>query len=328
MMTALQILSPRNGETDAVTYLLGGWDLAICSALFLQGVLCAQFAHYTSSERRESMWLKFFVAGLGLSTTLKSVQSLAIMWIQNVILFGNVEAASSMWATNLVTQSSMMSGAAVTFYVQMFFCHRLWALSRNAFTVIICATLLLFGLISAVIATFSVISHVSAKTICTWVSIHMGFVLCGDLLLTGSTVLYLLRHSNQFVLSRGPTATLISSLLRVTVQSAAPAAVCALINFATVMGQLRGWAPALLMVDFITNLWLPQLYAWSAMWTLNSRDDVLLAARNSPYTVNLGTSVAASDSETPQSLQASKNDMHTQRNSEPLGKAEKLQLVV
>jgi hypothetical protein len=51
-------------------------DLSICADLLLQGVLCAQFAHYTGVNQRDSVLMKLFVAGLALLTTLKTVQVL------------------------------------------------------------------------------------------------------------------------------------------------------------------------------------------------------------------------------------------------------------
>ncbi|KAJ6457226.1 hypothetical protein C8R45DRAFT_564524 [Mycena sanguinolenta] len=165
-------------------------------------------------------------------------------------------------------------------------------------------------------------SNYSVTTTSTWISIHLGVVLCGNLLMTWNTVFWLLR-SKEFALSRGPASTIIHSLLRLTVQSAAPAALCASINFGTTIGELRGWVPALLMVNFITGLVLAQLYAWSAMWTLNSRDEICLSARNSSFTINLGMKVAtSSDSETGQSLQTSENS----HKYADLCKVEKLQL--
>jgi hypothetical protein len=47
------------------------------------------------------------------------------------------------------------------------------------------------------------------------------------------------------------------------------------------------WTPPLVMVNFIANMVLPQLYAWSAMWTLNSREEICLAAESCSYTINL-----------------------------------------
>ncbi|KAJ7820261.1 pectin lyase fold/virulence factor [Mycena olivaceomarginata] len=112
---------------------LGGWDLGVCVSLFLQGVLCAQFAHYTCLNKRNSVWIKPFVAGL--MTTLRSLQSLALIWIQNVATFGSLEAGSNLLHTHWLSQTTLTLEAATAFSVQMFFCRRLWAISRNAYLV-------------------------------------------------------------------------------------------------------------------------------------------------------------------------------------------------
>ncbi|KAJ7347747.1 hypothetical protein DFH08DRAFT_808533 [Mycena albidolilacea] len=55
-----------------------------------------------SLNKRDSVWMKLFVAGLALLTTLKSLQSLAIMWIQNITMFGDREVESNIGPTNWV----------------------------------------------------------------------------------------------------------------------------------------------------------------------------------------------------------------------------------
>ncbi|KAJ7360779.1 hypothetical protein DFH08DRAFT_800222 [Mycena albidolilacea] len=97
------------------TYILGAW-----------GVLCAQFANYMTLIKRDSIWMKFFVAGHALLTTLKSLQSLMIMWIQNVTLFGDLEAGSNIWHKHWAWRVALILEATTAFYVQMFFCRRLW----------------------------------------------------------------------------------------------------------------------------------------------------------------------------------------------------------
>ncbi|KAJ7314612.1 hypothetical protein DFH08DRAFT_428921 [Mycena albidolilacea] len=274
-------------QTEMETYTLGTWDLAVCSCLLLQGVLCAQFAHYMSLNKRDSIWMKLFVAGLVLMTTLKIVQSLAIMWIQNVTTFGDLEAGSNLWRKHWLWKVTIMLEATTEFYVQMFFCRRLWAISRNAYFVIICIVSFLLGLITGVVATFYLFTSILELTI-LWGGIHLGVVLCGDLLLTGSTIWYLLQHLHQCALARGPAATIFNRLRQITLQSAAPAVLCASINFAASMRiNTTTWIPALPMIGTISNLVLPQLYAWSAMWTLNSREEICLAAEGCSYTINL-----------------------------------------
>ncbi|KAJ7309243.1 hypothetical protein DFH08DRAFT_823662 [Mycena albidolilacea] len=53
-------------------------DLAGSADLFLQGVLCSQFAHYTDVNDNDSWLMKLFVAGLAMLTTLKTVQILLL----------------------------------------------------------------------------------------------------------------------------------------------------------------------------------------------------------------------------------------------------------
>ncbi|KAJ6459931.1 hypothetical protein C8R45DRAFT_1180721 [Mycena sanguinolenta] len=298
--------SPR--QTSAVSYILGGWDIAICLTIFLQGVLCAQFAHYLTLSKRDSIWLNLFVAGLALLTTLRTSQCLAFMWIQNVTLFGNVQAASQMWEVHWLSKIELMFEATAAFYVQMFFCRRLWVISR---TDIFWA--------SASFYTHSGLRRPPLTYEPLKRALHLGVVVCGDLLLTGSTIFYLLRHSNASILSRSPFAIVINSLLRLT--SAAPPAICALINFsATMRLYLAGtFIPELLMIDFVMNTILPQMYAWSALWTLNSREGIWVAVDNRPYTVSLGTVMVAPG------LQVSEHESGTphqrnRSNSQPLGK--------
>ncbi|KAJ6541516.1 hypothetical protein B0H19DRAFT_1239348 [Mycena capillaripes] len=273
--------------TSAETAVLGGWDLAISAALFLQGVLCAQFAHYTNVNKRDSVWLKLFVTGLAVLTTLKTIQVLAVMWIQNVTLFENVEAASRLWATNWVPKLTPILEACIAIYVQMFFCRRLWTISRNSCIVVFCITSFSFALISAAVSAFFIFADIGSPKHATWMSIHLGAALGGDLLLTGSTAFYLLRHSKT-VLPRGPTAPLLSSLLRVTIQSAAPAALVNFVATITIVTLIHKKSPGALvsLAGAASNTVLPQLYVWSALWTLNSREDIYLAADTTQCTLH------------------------------------------
>ena len=94
------------------------------------------------------------------------------MWIQNVTLFENAKVASALWKTAWYSQVFVLQKAAVPFYVQMFFCYRLWAgvfgyimlsafgssssaaqaISRNVYIVIICIMVFSFALVCGVLA--------------------------------------------------------------------------------------------------------------------------------------------------------------------------------
>ncbi|KAJ7835557.1 hypothetical protein B0H14DRAFT_2590193 [Mycena olivaceomarginata] len=113
-------------QTEMETYTLGAWNLGVGSCLFLEGILCAQFAHYLSLNKCDTIWMKLFVAGLVLLMMLKSLQSLMMMWIQNITLFRDREAGSNIWHKHWVWCTSLTLKAITTFYVQMFFCRCLW----------------------------------------------------------------------------------------------------------------------------------------------------------------------------------------------------------
>ncbi|KAJ7808773.1 hypothetical protein B0H14DRAFT_3151878 [Mycena olivaceomarginata] len=131
-------------------------------------MLGAWFAHYLSLNKRDSIWMKLFVAGLVLLTTLKSLQSLAMMWIQN----GHLVRRSGSGIQHMAKALGL-------------------AISRNVYLVITCITLFLLGLVSGVVMTFYIFTNTMEVAV-RWVGIHLGVVLCGDLLLTGSTICYLL----------------------------------------------------------------------------------------------------------------------------------------
>ncbi|KAJ7342704.1 hypothetical protein DFH08DRAFT_962756 [Mycena albidolilacea] len=300
--------------TRMEAYVLGVWDIRVCFSLFLQGVLCAQFAHYTSRNKRDSIWMKLFVVGLALTATLKSLQSIVMTWIQNAATSRNGHAASNLLHTYWLAKITLILEAITASYVQMFFCRRLWAISRNPYLVTVCTILFMAGLVSGVVTTFYIFTA-SIESATGWMGVHLGIILGGDFVLTGSTIFCLLRHSRECALSRSPTTSILNSLRR----SPAPAALCALINFAVDMRITTTiWAPGLILVAFITNMVLPYLYAWSAMWTLNSREGICLAAANCPYTFHLGLSVGSSNSETTQGQPPS--------NLEPVAKVERAQL--
>ncbi|KAJ7255791.1 hypothetical protein B0H12DRAFT_1232959 [Mycena haematopus] len=279
--------------SDIGAYVLRGFDFATCTAVFTQGVLCAQFVWYMTESKRDSecLLLKIFVAGLALLTTMRTVQALAMSWLQNSAMFKDMATAATSYQSNWVFLTTLLTSAVISFYVQMFFCYRLWTLSRSFYLVAAVSALLILALALACVATYTVFTAVP-KSI-KWTSAHLGVAMCGDLLLTAGTVFALLRHSKA-ALPRGRTAQILNALLRLTLQSAAPSATCAFINFVVSIQMSRPNTDLrpILMITEITNMLQPKLYAISAMWTLNLRAEIRAAAEDGPaiQTINIGDS--------------------------------------
>jgi hypothetical protein len=163
-------------------------DLGVAGDLVLQGVIFAQFAHYTTLYNHDILLLRVFVWGLLLLTTLKSAQGLsvscacpyiapclyyilfsrAIIWSQNVQHFMEVEAAVGLFQTTWFFQLNVSFVAIIAFYVQIFFCHRLWVssfryciplnshrtqvISKNIYTVVLTTALFVFALLAAFVS--------------------------------------------------------------------------------------------------------------------------------------------------------------------------------
>ncbi|KAJ6530817.1 hypothetical protein DFH09DRAFT_1093426 [Mycena vulgaris] len=256
-----------------VVYVLGGWNLGISADLILQGVLFAQFSHYMTLYKKDVVALRVFASVLILITTLKSAQGLAILWIQNVHYFTDIVGAAGMFYSAWPSEINLAFAAVIAFYVQLFFCQRLWAISRNIYVVTSIIALFVFALLASIVASAFNFKNDSRNSI--WIAVHLGTVFAGDLLLCGSTVFFLTNHSKQAL---PQTAGMLNAILKLTFQSAAPAALCALINLicsqsGSKSASANGWS----MIAIITNNILPKLYGISAMWTLNSRKDIRLA---------------------------------------------------
>ncbi|KAJ6502867.1 hypothetical protein C8R47DRAFT_217838 [Mycena vitilis] len=247
------------------------WDVAVCASVFFQGVLSTQLFRYTSACSRDSVPLKLFVAGLALVTWLKTIQSVAMLWLQNLTMFSSQEV-SSVWATSWF---SVMASAAIGFYVQMFFCYRLWAIGRNLYLVLATIVLFLVALAAAGVATYWTWTLSDTLSSLDWYAGYLGAGMCGDLLLTGGMVFSLLRY-RQVVIPRGQTVKMLNALLRLTIQSAAPATIAAAFNLAACiqLNSSGNWFGLQLIFGQTSNMMLPLMYAITAMWTLNSRAEI------------------------------------------------------
>ncbi|KAJ7288237.1 hypothetical protein C8J57DRAFT_1214430 [Mycena rebaudengoi] len=285
-----------------VTFVLGGWDLGTHADLILQGILFAQFTNYWSRYyKSDSLSLKLFVLGLCIATTIRSAQAIAFVWVQNVEYFADIKKASQMFNTNWVAQSTALIAAIIGFSVQAFFCRRLWIISNNIYVVAFVVLLFVFGLISAIVQTaftFSgqllravvsptvgnydeptdkvIWSKIQLLLVSVWPQscdipgrIYYITVMAGDVILSGSTIYFLLKRSHQAIPGN---VGILNRLLRIAFQSAAPVTLCALAN--VISGQIYTQHPSIgatvLFLELI-NMILPKVYATSAMWTLNSR---------------------------------------------------------
>ncbi|KAJ7057096.1 hypothetical protein C8F01DRAFT_1153405 [Mycena amicta] len=258
-------------ERHQAIHLLGPWLIGSSLDFFLTGIICCQILNYFTWYNEDKMVLRVYVGGLAIASVLKSAQSFAIIWIQSILHINDLNGAILLNYTSPWFAGNPMMVATFDLYVQSYFCYRLYVVSKKWPVVAPIVVIFLFAFFAMVLATYYITRGADAsKSIAEWFAAHLSSVFAADMLLTLSTAFFLLR-SKRNVLPQ--TVGLISALVRLTFQTAAPAAICAMFNL--VFSQIYPGTENLTSTAF--NMALPKLYAVSMMWTLNARRTIRAA---------------------------------------------------
>ncbi|KAL1745373.1 hypothetical protein HDZ31DRAFT_82016 [Schizophyllum fasciatum] len=251
-------------EHSQAVWLLGPWLIGSFVDVLLQGIILVQSVHYFSWYQDDELPLKLSVALLVLITILKSIQSFALLWIQFIEHFSDLPAAVKLSYTTWWQSGNPLMVASVGIYVQAFFLWRLYVISgRKWIPPALLSPVLILAYTAIVLATYY-ISQEDTPNISIWFAVHLSFTFAGDVLLSVVTAYYLLK-TRQDVLPG--TVGLVNALIRLTFTTAAPAAICALLNL--VFSQLYSGEDRLVSTAF--NQVMAKLYATSMLWTLNAR---------------------------------------------------------
>ncbi|KAG7447150.1 uncharacterized protein BT62DRAFT_63584 [Guyanagaster necrorhizus] len=135
----------------------------------------------------------------------------------------------------------------------------------------------LFAVGSVAAAVNYISGSQDANNIAPWLSAHYAIVFAGDVLLAGATAYFLLKTKKNVL---PQTVGIINALVRLTFQTAMPAAVCVLINLALI--YLKN--PNIRSISNVFIQAMPKLYAVSMMWTLNARRRIRVAHGSSSLT--------------------------------------------
>ncbi|KAF7366337.1 hypothetical protein MSAN_00890100 [Mycena sanguinolenta] len=276
-----RLVNQETSPESSVLYLIAAGISGRVATCFFKALSSRQFAHYMTLYKKDIIWLRVFVPLLVAATTLKSMQGIGTTWVQNVKYFSDVASSIGYFSTSPLLKYNLLFVALIAFYVQMFFCHRLWVISKNIYILGVLVLLFLFALLTALLSV--VIAPPTAQDTVRqspWVAVHLGTVFAGDFLLCSSMSYFLLTRSKQAL---PQTAGMLNAILKLTFQSAAPAAICAMVNLICNVMSNRGPTTATpwTLIAITANELLPKLYAISALWTLNSRRTIRVAASRS-----------------------------------------------
>ncbi|KAJ7665959.1 hypothetical protein DFH06DRAFT_1323120 [Mycena polygramma] len=255
-------------EIRQVNFLLGPWLIGSCIDLLLQGILLSQFVNYFSYYADDKRILKIAVSILCVLTILKSIQAFSVIWIIFIDYFGDVQGGILLNYITWWQSGTPLMVAIIGLFVQSYFCYRLWVISKKRYAVASMGALFFFAFHRNRGTHFPkhtyFITTADGVKIGQWFAAHLGATSSGDIILSVTTAYFLLK-SKKDVLPQ--TVGLISALVHLTFQTAAPAAICAM--FKLVFSQIYTGNQAIISTGF--NMALPTLYAISMMWTLNAR---------------------------------------------------------
>ncbi|KAJ7063935.1 hypothetical protein C8F01DRAFT_1129909 [Mycena amicta] len=255
-------------------YVCGPMFIGTCIELLLEGVVLSQFVRYFTTSNRDPVPLRAYVGVLALLSTVGSILVFVLLWQRLFIHFGTVYYFSESDG-HLVTTVSLLI-AFVVMYVQGFYLHRLFHLSkRNWFLVLPIGCILFIAFLMVFLADmYGLIGGFAVESrIIMFYSIYFPTVFAGDVILTLSTAGYLLHFRNSVL---PQTAGVLTTLIRITFQTAAPATCCILVNFiiSLTFPQPPNVPFARSFASTGVNIILPKFWVISLLWTLNARADV------------------------------------------------------
>ncbi|KAK6980923.1 hypothetical protein R3P38DRAFT_2579394 [Favolaschia claudopus] len=231
--------------SDDVKFILGPWLVGTSLELVLMGVLATQFVNYFLWYPDDKISLRVAVVGLAVLNLLKSMLSFSDVWILLIENFGNLEANLASSVTAWWNTANPLMIALLNFYVQCYFCSRLWAISKRWYVVAPIFILFVFAIVSVVLVTYF-IATANFPRVTNWFAAHMASVFAGDVVLTITTAIFLLKTKKNVL---PQTVGLINALVRLTFQTAFPAALFAMFNL--VFSQLGNGVGRIVFLGYV-----------------------------------------------------------------------------
>ncbi|KAK7022574.1 hypothetical protein R3P38DRAFT_2961403 [Favolaschia claudopus] len=261
----LPALTKDDPQFGLIYYVLGGWLIGSSAVLFLEGIVVTQVYNYVSWFAQESLRIDIAVAILFVLTVLKTIQSFAIVWINNIIYMrdplGTV-ALNKLWYQIV----NIPLGALIAGYAQLYYVYRLYKLSSRWWLTIPLIILILLGFAAAAV-TASVIARSGRSS--HWFAVHLSCTFATDTLITFLTLYYLL-SARQHALSR--TRKLIGTLIRICFHTGVPVSIASLLML--ICSQIGGPALKPQLTNSVILVLLdvvPIIYANCMLYILNTR---------------------------------------------------------
>ncbi|KAF7321141.1 WD-REPEATS-REGION domain-containing protein [Mycena chlorophos] len=238
----------------------GPMFLGLACNIMLLGIMFTQLYLYMTTYKRDSVFLKSYVAVLMLADTLNTGFMTAYLYQSLIVHFDDLAyLAKANWVFATDPAMTGIIGAMV----QFFYAWRIATLTGNNWIVLIvalCALTNLFGGLAsaaaiAFVPQFSHFQEFQVPVIC-WL---LGAAV-GDVIITTTLVIFFRRHRT----GSSATDTRVDRIIRLTIQTGMITTICSVIDLGLFLGDTSG-------MHLLFNLPLAKLYSNSLMSSLNSR---------------------------------------------------------
>ncbi|KIM89106.1 hypothetical protein PILCRDRAFT_212313 [Piloderma croceum F 1598] len=228
--------------------------------ILLYGVMITQVYLYFSTYKKDQKWLKCLVLFLFLADTSNAVFDLIYVYDALIINFNNVEYLSK--ATRDLHLMLLFKGI-ISACVQFFFAWRIKILTKDLSAVILIVTCAIVNMVAAIatsIAIGFIPIFIEAERFKVAVITWLVAAVVADVLISVSLTYHLQKHKSGFAV----TDDVVNRIIRLTVQTGAVTAVCAIIDLVFFLVDTSG-------NHLMFNVPLSKLYTNSLMSSLNAR---------------------------------------------------------
>ncbi|KAJ7730254.1 hypothetical protein DFH07DRAFT_849191 [Mycena maculata] len=238
----------------------GPMFLGLTMNIMLYGIQLAQMYLYTTTYKRDPLYIKLYVAVLLLADTLNTGFLCAYLYDSLVVHFNDIAYLAR---ANWVFATDPAMTGIIGSMVQLFYAWRIQTLTGKTWLVVliaICALTNAFGGLAsaaaiAFVPQFSHFQEFQVPVICWLMS-----AVIGDVVITTTLVLFFKSHRTGC----SATDTRVDQIIRLTIQTGMITSMCSIIDLGLFLGDSTG-------MHLLFNLPLAKLYSNSLMSSLNAR---------------------------------------------------------
>ncbi|KAG8953766.1 hypothetical protein FRC03_011667 [Tulasnella sp. 419] len=254
---------------------LATWIIGVSITIFAQGVIFMQAVEYFRLCRYDGRSTRILVALITIATFIKCGFNFRNLWYLTVTTYGDFATGALLtWASS----TNLLNGHMITFICQMFYLKRAWRITQSkilsgiiAFFCAASLTLTAVLTVPMIIVTLEYngdFTRADSQLLDLIQPLYISgtaLLVVADFMITGTMLWFLLSPRVERVEMSDESHSLLRRLIRVTLESATPPLITAIINLINYVSLPKS------SVAIAFGLIMPSLYTICLMHTINHR---------------------------------------------------------